>query len=179
MGNIFHKWKQRSRVGIYVGQLPQHARNVALVLDRQTGYVNPQFHVTFEPSFHTVTDNQDDSLWQLKAGFISQREPEPPMIAVELLQEPEQKRAHFQVSPAPKGAPDRTKKKQKQTTTNKRKELTNTQAPMPIQQSIGAPNPQLQLPLQRETEPDPKATDQTNHAGWNGKANQSSASLKQ
>jgi hypothetical protein len=63
MGNIFHKWKQRSKVGIYVGQSPQHARNVALVLDRQTGYVSPQFHVVFDPSFHTVKENKDDSLW--------------------------------------------------------------------------------------------------------------------
>jgi hypothetical protein len=23
-GNIFHKWKQQSRVGIYLGQSPQH-----------------------------------------------------------------------------------------------------------------------------------------------------------
>ena len=26
---IFHKWKQRSRVGIYLGRLPQHARSLA------------------------------------------------------------------------------------------------------------------------------------------------------
>ena len=42
---IFHKWKQRSKVGIYLGRSPQHGRNVALVLDRMTGLVSPQFHV--------------------------------------------------------------------------------------------------------------------------------------
>jgi hypothetical protein len=74
--NIHHKWKQRSHVGIYVGQSPQHARNVALVLDRQTGYVSPQFHVKFDPSFHTVADDLNDSQWQVKAGLVSQREPD-------------------------------------------------------------------------------------------------------
>jgi hypothetical protein len=40
-GKIHHKWKQRSRVGIYIGRSPQHARNVALVLNIETGLVNP------------------------------------------------------------------------------------------------------------------------------------------
>jgi hypothetical protein len=74
-GTIHHKWKQRSRVGIYLGPSPQHSRNVALVLDQNTGLVSPQFHVELDPSFHMVKeDNKNDSLWQLKAGFVSQRE---------------------------------------------------------------------------------------------------------
>jgi hypothetical protein len=73
-GQSQHKWKQRSRVGIYLGPSPQHARNVALVLDRDTGLVSPQFHVQFDPSFHTVQQDKFDSLWQIKAGFVSQRE---------------------------------------------------------------------------------------------------------
>ena len=32
-----HKWKSRSEVGIYLGTSPQHGRNVALVLNRNTG----------------------------------------------------------------------------------------------------------------------------------------------
>ena len=73
---IHHKWKQRSKVGIYLGRSPQHARSVALVLDRQTALVSPQFHVTFDPSFHTCKQDDFDSKWQLKAGFVAQREPE-------------------------------------------------------------------------------------------------------
>jgi hypothetical protein len=42
---IFHKWKQRSRVGIYLGQSPQHTRSVALFLDWKTVLVSPQFHI--------------------------------------------------------------------------------------------------------------------------------------
>jgi hypothetical protein len=75
---IFHKWKQRSRVGIYLGRSPQHSRSVTLVLDRATALVSPQFHITFGPSFHTCKQDALDSTWQLKAGFIAQRESTPP-----------------------------------------------------------------------------------------------------
>jgi len=68
---IHHKWEYRSKVGIYLGRSPSHGRNVALVLDRNTGLVSPQFHVTFDPSFHTVKQDSFDTLWQLKAGFLS------------------------------------------------------------------------------------------------------------
>jgi hypothetical protein len=80
-GNIHHKWKQRSRVGIYLGPSPQHAQNVALVLDRTTGLVSPQLHVVFDLSFQTVQQEKLDSQWQIKAGFVNQRElqkPQPP-----------------------------------------------------------------------------------------------------
>jgi hypothetical protein len=73
---MIHKWKQRSKVGTHLGQSPQHARSVALVLDRQTALVSPQFHVTFDPSFRTCKQDEFDSKWQLKAGFVAQREPE-------------------------------------------------------------------------------------------------------
>ena len=65
----FHKWKERSRVGIYLGQSPAHGKNVALVLDRRTGLVSPQFHVKYDPSFHSVMQDQFDSKWQERAGF--------------------------------------------------------------------------------------------------------------
>ncbi len=74
-GGIFHKWKERSKVGIYLGRSPQHARSVALVLSRETALVSPQFHVGFDPSFHTVKQGDFDSRWQTKAGFVAQREP--------------------------------------------------------------------------------------------------------
>lgn len=73
---IYHKWKPRSRVGIYLGHSPQHSRNVALVLDLQTGLVSPQFHVKHDPSFHVVKQEElkrdFESKWQIKAGFIHQ-----------------------------------------------------------------------------------------------------------
>ena len=70
---IHHKWKERARVGIYIGRSPLHGRNVANVLSRTTGLVSPQFHVTFDPSFHTVKQDDYDASWQIKAGFVNQR----------------------------------------------------------------------------------------------------------
>ena len=70
-GSHLHKWSQRSKVGIYLGRSPQHSRNVALVLDRMTGLVSPQFHVSHDNNFETVTQEQYDSKWQSKAGFVS------------------------------------------------------------------------------------------------------------
>jgi hypothetical protein len=75
---IFHKWKQRANVGIYLGRSPQHARSVALVLDQKTALVSPQFHISFDPSFNTIKQDEFDSQWQLKAGFIAQREIKTP-----------------------------------------------------------------------------------------------------
>ena len=73
-GNIFHKWKQRSRVGICLGPSPIHSRNVVLVLDLETGLVSPQFHHKHNPSFHTTKEIRTPSDWQLKVGFLIQRE---------------------------------------------------------------------------------------------------------
>ena len=80
----FHKWKRRSKVGIYLGRSPQHARNVALVLDRTTGLVSPQFHVSFDSNFDTVEKDDHDRTWQLKAGFItsSKRKPHSGTISI-------------------------------------------------------------------------------------------------
>ena len=63
-------------MGIYLGRSPNHGRNVALVLDRSTGLVSPQFHVTFDSSFHTVKQDDLDSKWQAKAGLVT-KEPAP------------------------------------------------------------------------------------------------------
>jgi hypothetical protein len=77
-GGTTHKWKQRLKVGPHFGRLPQRARSVVPVLDRQTALVSPQFHVMFDPSFQ---QDEFDSKWQLKAGFVAQKEPEPKNVA--------------------------------------------------------------------------------------------------
>ena len=66
-----HKWNERSRVGIYLGRSPIHGKNVALVLDRATGLVSPQFHVKYDPQFQTVKQDELDSNWQIRAGFMA------------------------------------------------------------------------------------------------------------
>ena len=74
-GTIFHKWKDRSVAGIYLGRSPQHARSVALILNITTGMVTPQFHVKFDPSFHTTKKGEEipRSLWQAKCGFLDKK----------------------------------------------------------------------------------------------------------
>ena len=65
---MFPKWKERSRVGIYLGRSPNHASTVPLVLNTQTGLVSPQYHVIYDDHFDTVTrDATFESLWQSKA----------------------------------------------------------------------------------------------------------------
>ena len=68
------KWKDRAQVGIYLGPSPHHNRNVALVLNRKTGLVSPQFHVKHDDYFETINDIPNINEWKIKAGFIIQRE---------------------------------------------------------------------------------------------------------
>ena len=67
------KWKDRSRIGIYLGRSPVHRPNVALVLNLQTARVSPQFHVRIDSMFHTVKNATRQvrtiSRWQEVAGF--------------------------------------------------------------------------------------------------------------
>ncbi len=70
----YGKWKQRAQVGIYLGPSPHHNRNVALVLNRTTGLVSPQFHVVFDDNFDTIKELEDNHEWKIKAGFVAQRE---------------------------------------------------------------------------------------------------------
>jgi hypothetical protein len=70
----FHKWRRRSKPGVYLGKSPKHGRNVSLVLSRETGLVSPQFHVAFDPTFDTVKDITTKSMRQIRAGFVAQRE---------------------------------------------------------------------------------------------------------
>ena len=69
-GRPYQKWRQRARVGIYLGQSPIHNRNVALVLHQNTGHVSPQFHVKFDPSFHTVQQDKLECTWQQATYFM-------------------------------------------------------------------------------------------------------------
>jgi hypothetical protein len=41
-------------------------------LDRQAGLISPQFHVKYDPLFHSVMQDTFDSKWQERAGFIKQ-----------------------------------------------------------------------------------------------------------
>jgi hypothetical protein len=73
---IFGKWKTRANIGIYLGRSPHHSRNVALVLNRQTGLVSPQFHVQHDHCYNMVREEpqKEPNLWLIKAGFAGPKE---------------------------------------------------------------------------------------------------------
>ena len=70
-GKKISKWEIRSRLGIYLGMSPHHARSVALVLNLETGHVSPQFHVKFDSKFETVRAGigVPKSKWQRQCYF--------------------------------------------------------------------------------------------------------------
>ncbi len=74
VGGIKGKWLERSRVGVYLGRSPSHARSVALVLNIDTGRVSPQYHVQFDPSYQTIRKSfggtAPHSSWQRICGFF-------------------------------------------------------------------------------------------------------------
>ena len=61
------KWNPRANAGVYLGHSPDHASNVALVLNLATGLVSPQFHVVFDDEFSTVDfikSKKEPSNWE-------------------------------------------------------------------------------------------------------------------
>lgn len=53
-GKKISKWMERSRVAIYLGRSPNHAKSVALCLSLTTGLASPQFHYKLDPTFQTM-----------------------------------------------------------------------------------------------------------------------------
>ena len=61
------KWNPRSNAGVYLGHSPEHASNVALVLNLTTGHVSPQYHVVLDDNFSTVeyiSSRQEPTNWE-------------------------------------------------------------------------------------------------------------------
>ena len=71
------KWKERSRLGVYLGPSPNHARSVALILNPTTGHVSPQFHIKFDDFFEMVQDKSTDldPEWKYLSGFATKKGP--------------------------------------------------------------------------------------------------------
>lgn len=63
------KWKERARIGVYLGLLPKHARSVALVLNPSTGLVSPQWHVKYDDMFMTSKEHKHTSHWKSLTGL--------------------------------------------------------------------------------------------------------------
>ena len=58
-GNKIPKFSPRSRQGKFLGYSRNHSSSVALVLNRQTGKISPQFHCLFDDFFQTVRGVND------------------------------------------------------------------------------------------------------------------------
>jgi len=59
---------------VYLGRSPQHARDVSLVLNLETGLVSPQFHVKLDSTYQTLREEgakMPPSLWQQKCSFVA------------------------------------------------------------------------------------------------------------
>ena len=54
------KWKKRSRIGMYLGNSPEHSSSVGQILNLSTGAVSPQFHVVYDELFTTPYGTLDD-----------------------------------------------------------------------------------------------------------------------
>jgi hypothetical protein len=59
-GKSIPKWKFRSRLGVYLGPSPNHAKTVSLVLNPRTGHVSPQFHLKHDDFFETISGKSTD-----------------------------------------------------------------------------------------------------------------------
>ena len=68
-GKPHHKWKDKAKVGVYLGKSPVHSQEVALVLDRHTGYASPQFYIKVDKRFYTLQQERLKSTWQVATGF--------------------------------------------------------------------------------------------------------------
>jgi hypothetical protein len=68
-----NKWVRRSQVAVYLGSSPRHACSVALVLNLETGYLSPQFHLKYDDFFETVQDPKSipQSRWQMLSRFVT------------------------------------------------------------------------------------------------------------
>jgi hypothetical protein len=53
-GKKIPKWNPRARLGLFLGFSELHSSQVPLVLNVNTGYISPQFHVIFDDKFETV-----------------------------------------------------------------------------------------------------------------------------
>jgi hypothetical protein len=53
-GKKIPRWEPRSERSMYLGTSDRHSSTVPLVLNLESGYITPQFHVTFDDWFATV-----------------------------------------------------------------------------------------------------------------------------
>ena len=62
------KWKPRAELGQYLGVAPNFASTVGNILNVETGYVSPQYHVVHDDFFTTAT-SLDANNWNEIGGL--------------------------------------------------------------------------------------------------------------
>ena len=62
-GHRLPKWNKRSRLGMYLGCSASHSYTVGLVMNFETGFISPQYHVIWDERFTSVQGNLDDELF--------------------------------------------------------------------------------------------------------------------
>ena len=62
-GHKLPKWDKRSRCGMYLGASPTHHDTVGRILNFDTGYITPQYHVVYDELFTTVPGYLTDPLF--------------------------------------------------------------------------------------------------------------------
>ena len=59
-GKKLPRWRPRSTRSILMGLSSKHASTAPLVLNPNTGYITPQFHVVFDDWFSTIATSEDE-----------------------------------------------------------------------------------------------------------------------
>ena len=77
-GSRVPKWNPRSRRGIYLGMSPEHASNVALIYNPDTGFVSPQYHVVFDDEFTSVKSSPSIDMKTIWSQLFSTNRDMPP-----------------------------------------------------------------------------------------------------
>ena len=83
-GKRIPKFTPRSRRGVYLGVSPKHSTTVGRILNLQTGYISPQYHVVYDEHFTTVMssrfdyDKFDAATWAslIQSGYEKVLDPE-------------------------------------------------------------------------------------------------------
>ena len=65
------KWAPRSRRGVFLGFSRMHSTMVGLVLNLQTKFISPQFHIVFDDMFTTINSNNEEVAPRMWTSLIT------------------------------------------------------------------------------------------------------------
>ena len=86
-GKKLPRWRPKSRRGQFLGRSPNHASDIGLVRNLNTGFVSAQFHVVYDDFFTTVTSDRDDEapdtwkiLFETSKEMLVEEDDNPPSL---------------------------------------------------------------------------------------------------